>query len=102
MRIHRAVAGLTAALLVSSSGLVLASSAQAAEGGCAPSGYSGGSVSADDALARAAAWVAANRAYNQSVCANTAQGTYREDCSGFVSMAWELDSSLITTQFNPH
>jgi len=47
-------------------------------------------------ISRAQAWVDAHVPYNQG---GYYQG-YREDCSGFVSMAWELKTSL-TTQTLP-
>jgi hypothetical protein len=68
---------------------------------CDPSGQSGGNVAQSTVLARAAAWVAANVPYNTNGCAHRAEGSFREDCSGFVSMAWALASSLNTWAFNP-
>jgi hypothetical protein len=67
---------------------------------CADSGQSGGLVTQATVLARAKVWVDQNIAYTQ-ICKNDPGGYYREDCSGFISMAWELTSSLITTEFNP-
>ncbi|MDT4997420.1 MAG: hypothetical protein QOD45_1488 [Pseudonocardiales bacterium] len=68
---------------------------------CDPTGQSGGNVAQSTVLARAAAWVAANVPYNTNGCARRAEGSYREDCSGFVSMAWALATSLNTWAFNP-
>lgn len=67
---------------------------------CAGSGQSGGQVTQATVLARAQVWVNQNIPYTQS-CQDDPGGYYREDCSGFISMAWELTSSLITTEFNP-
>ncbi|HEY2672660.1 MAG TPA: hypothetical protein VGJ07_20090, partial [Rugosimonospora sp.] len=67
---------------------------------CDSSGQSGGQVAQATVLARAKVWVDENVPYTQN-CANLPGGYYREDCSGFISMAWELTSSLITTEFNP-
>ncbi|MGI8577729.1 MAG: hypothetical protein ACR2KG_07385, partial [Nocardioidaceae bacterium] len=53
------------------------------------------------AVARGQVWVAANVPYNQGVCHADINGTYREDCSGFVSMAWHLSQSYTTYQFDP-
>jgi len=61
------------------------------------SAFSGAPVPGSIVLSRADAWVQANVPYSQTSCY---QG-FRQDCSGFVSMAWELPSSLITTEFNP-
>ena len=67
---------------------------------CSPSGQPGGQVAQATVLARAQAWVDANVPYTQS-CANEPGGYYRLDCSGFVSMAWELATSLTTWDFDP-
>jgi len=48
-------------------------------------------------ISRAAVWVANRVPYNQGA---TYQG-YREDCSGYVSMAWELSKPGYTTQTLP-
>jgi hypothetical protein len=71
-----------------------------AKGGCTPSGQSGGSVDQATVLARAQAWVDQNVAYTQT-CGHDPGGYYREDCSGFVSMTWELTQSLSSWDFNP-
>jgi hypothetical protein len=67
---------------------------------CAGSGQPGGQVTQATVLARAQVWANQNIPYTQA-CANDPGGYYREDCSGFISMAWELSTSLITTEFNP-
>jgi hypothetical protein len=67
---------------------------------CAGSSQSGGPVAQATVLARAQVWVDANVPYTQN-CASLPGGYYREDCSGFISMAWELTTSLVTTEFNP-
>ena len=46
-----------------------------------------------EVLARAQVWVNAKVPYNQSGW----YGGYRTDCSGYVSMAWKLGSSLVTS-----
>ena len=48
-------------------------------------------------LQRAKAWVDARVPYNQS----TYRDGYRMDCSGFISMAWELTASFVTSTL-PH
>lgn len=55
-----------------------------------------GCVQRSDMIARAQVWVDKKVPYNQAGY----YGGYREDCSGYVSMAWELKSSL-TTQTLP-
>ncbi|MBO0885030.1 MAG: hypothetical protein J2P17_32800, partial [Mycobacterium sp.] len=68
---------------------------------CDRSGQSGGQVAQATVLARAQVWVDRNIPYTQT-CTNTDPGgNYREDCSGFIAMVWELTNSPITTQFNP-
>jgi hypothetical protein len=60
-------------------------------------------ITRDAVLSRAQDWVNQNVPYNQGVykAANSAPvGPYRTDCSGFISMAWGLSSSL-TTQTLP-
>lgn len=48
-------------------------------------------------------WVDANVPYDQGSCHNDATlGNYREDCSGFMSMAWDLGQSYVTHQFDPN
>jgi hypothetical protein len=60
---------------------------------------SAASISSNAIESRAEYWVSQNIPYNQSAYsdANSAPiGPYRQDCSGFISMAWGLSSSLDT------
>ncbi|HTZ44332.1 MAG TPA: hypothetical protein VMB79_10765 [Jatrophihabitans sp.] len=83
-------------------GFAPAAQAQQQPAPCTSSGMSGAPLSAGTALGRAQAWVDAGVPYDQTSCDNVdAAGMYRQDCSGFVSMAWALSSSLVTTGFNP-
>jgi hypothetical protein len=56
----------------------------------------GGPITRDEILARAASWLTENDGgpvpYSQTAYWTDSNGTYREDCSGFVSMAWHLVS----------
>ncbi|MFJ5925004.1 Ig-like domain-containing protein [Kitasatospora sp. NPDC092948] len=61
-----------------------------------------GPISAAEILSRAQSWVNEAVPYNQGAFKTDANGTYREDCSGFVSMAWHLDQSLIVTTGGPY
>jgi cell division septation protein DedD len=80
-----------AALLGAGAGsLLLASPAQAASA-------VGGSISPDEVIQRAQSWVTEKVPYNQGGYHTDANGTYREDCSGFVSMAWHLPTSMVTS-----
>lgn len=56
-----------------------------------------GGVSGSTAISRAESWVSTNVPYDQGACYTNAYGQYREDCSGFVSMAWGLTSSFTTS-----
>ncbi|MFF9024455.1 hypothetical protein [Streptomyces eurythermus] len=56
----------------------------------------GGPITRGEVLARAQSWVDEKVPYNQSGYKTDANGTYREDCSGYVSMAWHLTDSLTT------
>jgi hypothetical protein len=57
-------------------------------------------ISAAKILNRAADWTAARVPYSQAKYYGDINGTYREDCSGFTSMAWDLDFSLSTAQLS--
>jgi len=50
-------------------------------------------LSRSTAISRAAVWVANHVPYNQGAT----YGGYREDCSGYVSMSWELSKPGLTT-----
>ncbi|WP_377267763.1 hypothetical protein [Peterkaempfera sp. SMS 1(5)a] len=56
----------------------------------------GGSITRGTVMARAQSWVDEGVPYNQQGYHTDANGTYREDCSGFVSMAWNLPVSRTT------
>lgn len=55
-----------------------------------------GDIARSEMLARAQQWVAEGVPYSQSAFWTDSNGTYRQDCSGFVSMAWHLGSSRTT------
>ncbi|MBC3843155.1 hypothetical protein GXW82_32025 [Streptacidiphilus sp. 4-A2] len=56
----------------------------------------GGSITRNTVMARAQSWVDERVPYNEEGYWTDANGTYREDCSGFVSMAWNLPYSRTT------
>ena len=58
----------------------------------------GGNVTRTQAIDRAADWVKAKVPYSESEGWQDSGtgGPYRIDCSGFVSMAWQLPDSLVT------
>ncbi|CAG6390654.1 Ig-like domain-containing protein [Streptomyces cocklensis] len=63
----------------------------------------GGPITGAEMITRAQSWVTDKVPYDQSAWAPDPQGTeYREDCSGFVSMAWHLSRSLIVTDPAPY
>ncbi|MFJ6722310.1 hypothetical protein [Streptomyces sp. NPDC091259] len=53
----------------------------------------GGSITRGEVLARAQSWVSQGVPYSQTAYWTDANGKYRQDCSGLVSMAWHLQSS---------
>nr|WSX48154.1 hypothetical protein OG409_03825 [Streptomyces sp. NBC_00974] len=56
----------------------------------------GGPIGRGEAMDRAWSWVAERVPYSWDGCYGNRFGCYRPDCSGFVSMAWHLNSSLTT------
>jgi hypothetical protein len=50
-----------------------------------------------EVIAHAQSWVDAQVPYSQSNWFSNAFGSYRQDCSGYVSMAWALPSSYVTS-----
>ncbi|MFJ2780765.1 MULTISPECIES: hypothetical protein [unclassified Kitasatospora] len=71
---------------------------QGADGSSAALQTAGPAISRSTALARAAAWVPLGLNYSWT----TYHDGYRQDCSGYVSMAWKLGTpGLDTTSFVP-
>ncbi|MEZ0092431.1 hypothetical protein [Streptacidiphilus sp. EB129] len=56
----------------------------------------GATLTRSQVMARAQSWVNEGVPYDQQGYKTDANGTYREDCSGFVSMAWNLPYSRTT------
>lgn len=54
-----------------------------------------------DFIARAFSWVEQGVMYSKRGSHSDHNGTYRRDCSGFVSMAWGLDGSYSTRRMAP-
>lgn len=52
------------------------------------------------AIERGFTWYDAKVPYSQSKWRNDENGKYRTDCSGFVSMCWQLGTSYTTAEFN--
>ncbi|MGW9155023.1 FG-GAP-like repeat-containing protein, partial [Streptomyces virginiae] len=75
-----------------STGQKKASPFQAAPQGAAASDVAG-QISRSEVMARAKTWVDAGVPYSMTSYRTDANGRYRTDCSGFVSMAWHLSSS---------
>ncbi len=67
----------------------------AVAGAVAPGAGSGvevaSTVSRAEVIARAASWVSQGVPYSQTRWWTDRHGTYRQDCSGYVAMAWGLD-----------
>lgn len=70
-------------------GLVGASPASAAS-------VPNGDIGRQETLTRSQTWIDEKVPYSQTVWHANRFGSYRQDCSGFVSMAWHLSSSLTT------
>ncbi|MEV6952539.1 hypothetical protein [Streptomyces sp. NPDC051183] len=86
--LRRALAAVTLTLAAVAATLGAAPAASASE--------PGGMIGRGEAMDRAWSWIAERVPYSQSGCHNNQFGCYRPDCSGFVSMAWHLNSSLTT------
>ncbi|MFF9312497.1 hypothetical protein ACF1BS_16465 [Streptomyces sp. NPDC014748] len=87
--LHRKVlrtAAVTSALLVATLCAVPAANASSPDG----------PIGRGEAMDRAWSWIAEQVPYSQSGCHENQFGCYRPDCSGYVSMAWHLSSSLTT------
>ena len=56
--------------------------------------YPHGTITRAEILLRAQRWVAEQVPYSQVAWWSDADGIYRQDCSGYVSMAWALDQNV--------
>ncbi|MFI9007871.1 hypothetical protein ACIGNX_11640 [Actinosynnema sp. NPDC053489] len=54
-------------------------------------------VTREEALVRSQSWLDAGVPYSQQACHENEYGSYRTDCSGYVSLAWGLTHSRTTT-----
>jgi VCBS repeat protein len=57
-------------------------------------------LSRSQVLLRSQSWIDARVPYSQSACHTNQYGSYRTDCSGFVSMAWGLRVSYTTSDIH--
>ncbi|GAA1292976.1 hypothetical protein [Saccharothrix xinjiangensis] len=55
------------------------------------------STSRDETLSRTQTWLDSRVRYSQRTCHENEHGSYRTDCSGYVSLAWGLDRSRPTS-----
>ena len=53
-----------------------------------------GTITRAQIISRAETWVAEQVPYSQTSWWTDANGTYRQDCSGYVSMAWQLNQNI--------
>jgi hypothetical protein len=58
------------------------------------SGVPHGSISRAQIVSRAQRWLSEKVPYSQTSWWSDADGTYRQDCSGYVSMAWALPQTI--------
>ena len=101
-RRHRLLAlGIAAPLMLTPAAAIsILTAAPASALACAGEGLT--TVSRDHVMARADVWLTRHVPYNQGTCYGDPEysgKSYREDCSGFVSMAWGLASSLVVSDF---
>ncbi|MFD5828348.1 FG-GAP-like repeat-containing protein [Lentzea sp. NPDC060358] len=92
----------TIARFTSGLALALAAATAFAFPGVAAASAVNGPISRDEVLARAQHWVDRGHTYDQGgtrVPGPDGGQTYRRDCSGLVSMAWHLGTSLLTNEF---
>lgn len=61
-----------------------------------PEGTTSSKIVRNDILTRGRSWIDEHVPYSQSANHTNKYGTYRTDCSGFVSMAWALGESRTT------
>lgn len=90
-RLTTNIAVITALASAGLTGLVAAPSASAASS-------AGGTIDRSEVISRAKNWYDRNIQYSQTSYASDVDGghTYRQDCSGFVSMAWHMTTSANT------
>jgi hypothetical protein len=60
-----------------------------------------GLITRAEVVARSASWIDDKVPYSQTTSHTNQYGTYRQDCSGYVSMDWNLSSSLTTVTLQP-
>ncbi|WP_308406133.1 hypothetical protein [Streptomyces naphthomycinicus] len=87
--LHRTVCRLAALALVTLVTTFCATPSASAAGPDEPIGRG-------EAMDRAWSWIDEQVPYSQTGCHDNQFGCYRPDCSGYVSMAWHLSSSLTT------
>jgi len=56
----------------------------------------GAPITRSEVIRRAWDWVHERVPYSQTSWHHDRNGTYRQDCSGYVSMAWHLPTSMVT------
>ncbi|MFG3227341.1 hypothetical protein ACGF07_21480 [Kitasatospora sp. NPDC048194] len=74
-------------------GSVFGSAALASSAHAVGSSSVGGDISRSEIIARAQSWIDEQVPYSQASYKTDSNGTYRQDCSGLVSMAWHIDVS---------
>ncbi|MFJ9611972.1 hypothetical protein ACIRS1_37130 [Kitasatospora sp. NPDC101176] len=74
-------------------GTVLGSAALATSAHAVGSSSVGGDITRSEILARAQSWIDEQVPYSQYTSKTDSNGTYRQDCSGLVSMAWHINTA---------
>ncbi|MEU4161131.1 VCBS repeat-containing protein [Actinoplanes sp. NPDC026670] len=98
----RLLAGALGLLMATGLGAVVGATATAVATPVAASAASsvGGQISRQEVIDRADFWADLGQPYSQTTWSDDPQGrSYRNDCSGLVSMAWHIDHSFTTATF---
>ncbi|GAA2829018.1 hypothetical protein GCM10010441_61850 [Kitasatospora paracochleata] len=87
------LARIALAAAIAVSGAIATTAATTGSAYAIGSSTAGGSIARSEILARAQSWVDQAVPYSQSAYWTDSNGTYRQDCSGLVSMAWHINTA---------
>ncbi|MGW2255787.1 FG-GAP repeat domain-containing protein [Kitasatospora sp. NPDC001660] len=87
------------AAVVAASGAIATTTLTATAAHAVGTSSTGGAITRSEIIARAQSWVDENVPYDQYHDWADSNGTYRQDCSGLVSMAWHIDTSATNYGF---
>ncbi|PWK49445.1 VCBS repeat protein [Actinoplanes xinjiangensis] len=101
-KVNRLLAGALGLVMATGLGAVVGATATAVAAPSAASAASSvnGPISRKEVMDRAEFWADLGQPYSQTTWSGDPQGkSYRNDCSGLVSMAWHVDGSFTTGTF---